>query len=1096
MMAHNAHSGYKYKVTRNQFYTLIIIIILLILGLHNFTLFSPDLIPVVSAESGAPPVNGSTSDTWFVDSGDFINRSNENIGTLDIVLNNSGKMVWKNVTAEINGEVDIKSGGIFNLTDCNLTLSGNLSVHGFLNLINTTILINCTSIGQYFVSVDREGSADGGTLNVTNGSKLTGPALDRRVRVLWVDKYSNFTAINSTFEYIGAPNYNGILIESSNVMLQNSTFSYIYPSVILSGTVGVIIINCLFNISPIGLNLSYADNNIIRNSTFQYNEFGLIGDHANTNNIIDSKFLDNNVSGVKLHSGSNNNTIIGSIFFNNYDSGLIFQNNSKNNNVTFCNFQNSGFSGILCNNNSDSIRITNSSFDNNLYGIRCENQSDEIDIINSTFLNSIMDNFFISGSSAARTLNTSFDNNKVNIENGSNFTVQWFLHIFTLNSTMVPLPNVNLSIADNDNGSYDLITFSNNSGIVRWLVITEYYEIGSNRTYLTPYTIRARKKGHATNVTIINISSSKIITLILNRTIPPLPDLTPTSISYSTNFPRRTQLITITAPITNVGIIDFNNNITNVSVIVYVDNIVINVTYNLSSISVDKTLQLIVPWRVNVSNGTHTITVDVDVHGNLTELNKTNNSISREIIINSLPVAILKVSPNQTLTYNDILFDANDSYNEISLVGIQSYFYDFGDGTILGWVTNTTVYHNYSDDGVYLAKVKVRDISFAESNWSLAREIIILNRPPVANFTIAPPDGTVETEFVFDPSLASDQDGVVTGYFWEFSDGASFTNHTVTHTFLDDIEYSISLIVTDDDGNASVAFIRSLMLQNLPPIAIFEFSPVNPNSTEDIIFNGTFSTDPDDDMTVFEYTWDFDDGTFEYNQSVIQHNYSNPGVYNVTLYVKDDDGAVGEYSLSIIVNETSTVGPNGTDDDGDIMWAVVIVAAILIIFVILILLVFITQSRKLQRQLSTLDGGAEFKTAGKLDFVIVKKPVGKRFMKFELHRTTKSPNEFLGLIWKSAFFDNSWQLQEIELGPKDKVIDYLQLKVLAYNGKNWSVDYNGNGMILSKPKPALPPSELQNGESETAPTVVLDQQTTEQPPVETPDTEDNDDVDY
>jgi hypothetical protein len=56
----------------------------------------------------------------------------------------------------------------------------------------------------------------------------------------------------------------------------------------------------------------------------------------------------------------------------------------------------------------------------------------------------------------------------------------------------------------------------------------------------------------------------------------------------------------------------------------------------------------------------------------------------------------------------------------------------------------------------------------------------------------------------------------------------------------------------------------------------------------------------------------------------------------------------------------------------------------------------------------------------------------------------------VGLIWKSAILDKSWQISETVLDGQDKVIDLLQFKILAYNNKNWNTDYKGNGTIFSE----------------------------------------------
>ena len=265
--------------------------------------------------------------------------------------------------------------------------------------------------------------------------------------------------------------------------------------------------------------------------------------------------------------------------------------------------------------------------------------------------------------------------------------------------------------------------------------------------------------------------------------------------------------------------------------------------------------------------------VDIDIDGNLTEINSTNNSYSKNLIINSVPIAILRIEPNQTYTHENILFNASESYNEVDEVNIQFYFFDFGDGTNSSWTTNSVVYHNYSNDGKYYVRVIVQDLSFQNSLWSTISEIIIFNRKPISNFTIEPTSGTIRTNFVFNSELANDQDGTITKYFWEFSDGYNTSDQNPTHKFDDDIEYTITLTVWDDDAAMSELYLMRLKIQNIPPNAIFTITPEKPNATEEIIFNASGTSDPDDEFDDLELTWDFDDGTYGYNQSIIRHDF-------------------------------------------------------------------------------------------------------------------------------------------------------------------------------------------------------------------------------
>ncbi|WP_455392340.1 PKD domain-containing protein [[Eubacterium] cellulosolvens] len=1057
MMAPESHNEFYMGISKKKFLGFTIICLLILIGINPSAPFSELFDNTIKGEYGAPAINGSTTKIWYIEEGEIVNRSHENIITKDIILNGSSILNWENITAEVNGNVTVKSNAIFNLSNCNLTLSGDLTISGVLNAVNTTILVNCSTMGEFFVSVEKSSSIEGGTLNLTGGSTLSGPSNNQRIRVLWVDSASKFQVENCWFRYIGwTPNYKGVLIEGNESIIKNCTFTHCYPGISLYQCNRAIIENCEFSNSTAALNLSRANNNIIRNCTFYANDFGFYCENSSQNLIIDSKAINNTQHGIALLSMSSNNNIRNVLIENNDDNGLVINNLSENINISYCHIKNNNGTGITCSDEISNIKIMNTTLKNNGFGLKSENGSKNLKIINSSIINSNTLDFYLSNYSELWILNTSFDRDKIQVISGSNLSVQWYLHIRTMNSTFTPIPNSNLTIVDNENGSWKQNYTTDSHGWVRWLVGTEFYETETVRTNLTPHTISAKKFGFETNLTKTQLSSSKTINIILNRTIPLLPDLVPIRITFSNDYPRRNQLITITTEIKNAGLADFDSNQTNVSIAIYSDSTLINVTTNISSIPADDTIEIAVPWTVNVTNGSHNIFIYIDIDANLTELNKTNNSIFKQLIVISIPVAILELEPNRTFTFENILFNASRSYNEVVEVGIEFYFYEFGDGTNSGWVPNNRFYHNYSDNGTYIARLKVRDSTFQESAWSAGGVLEIMNRAPVANFTIEPSSGTVETEFTFDPGLAQDRDGFINKYLWNLSDGSISNDQILVYKFGNDIEYTISLTVWDDDGAVSESYVKHLRILNLPPIAFFEVTPRIPNATEEIIFDASGTRDPDDELYTLDYTWDFDDGSFVYNQSITQHNYSKPGIYNVTLFVRDDDGESGKFVLSILVNDTAQK-PSDGKSDSNMLWAVGLVVLVLVIFLVLILFVFYTQSQKIRKQLTAEqklgtgpDGAAEFTTAGKLDFVIMKRSVGKRYIKLELHKTTKSTNEYLGIIWKSAFLNNSWLPIEKTLDTKDKVIDYLQLKIMAYNNKGWVIDYEGNGTITSK----------------------------------------------
>jgi len=82
------------------------------------------------------------------------------------------------------------------------------------------------------------------------------------------------------------------------------------------------------------------------------------------------------------------------------------------------------------------------------------------------------------------------------------------------------------------------------------------------------------------------------------------------------------------------------------------------------------------------------------------------------------------------------------------------------------------------------------------------------------------------------------------------------------------------------------------------PTASFTVSPSSPTDMDDIIFDGTGSTDTDG--SIVNYTWDFGDGTVAYGD-IVSHNYTDNGNYTVALTVTDNDGAWDTAAMTLAV---------------------------------------------------------------------------------------------------------------------------------------------------------------------------------------------------
>jgi len=275
-------------------------------------------------------------------------------------------------------------------------------------------------------------------------------------------------------------------------------------------------------------------------------------------------------------------------------------------------------------------------------------------------------------------------------------------------------------------------------------------------------------------------------------------------------------------------------------------------------------------------DGTYTVSLTVtDDDGG------TNTSTSTKTVLNRPPVASFTESTETVYTSETITFNASSSFDPDG--AIASYFWDFGDGTnATGVITN----HSYVNSGTYTVTLTVTDDDGASGTATSTK--IALNRPPVASFTESAATVNTGETITFNATDSYDPDGYIVSYFWDFGDGTNASGMVVNHAYADNGAYPVTLTVTDDDG-ATASTTATKTILNKPPVASFTESAETIYTSETITFNASDSYDSDG--TIVSYFWDFGDGT-NATGIVVQHSYSEDGVYTITLTVTDDDGAV------------------------------------------------------------------------------------------------------------------------------------------------------------------------------------------------------------
>ncbi len=104
----------------------------------------------------------------------------------------------------------------------------------------------------------------------------------------------------------------------------------------------------------------------------------------------------------------------------------------------------------------------------------------------------------------------------------------------------------------------------------------------------------------------------------------------------------------------------------------------------------------------------------------------------------------------------------------------------------------------------------------------------IENKPPMVNILTSSTVGIAPLNVSFSAN-ATDQDGSIDTYLWDFGDGTTSQEQNPTHIFTSPSTYNVSLIVTDNSGASTNSF---LLITVVPPQVVF--SPTSEADTSDL----------------------------------------------------------------------------------------------------------------------------------------------------------------------------------------------------------------------------------------------------------------------
>ncbi len=256
--------------------------------------------------------------------------------------------------------------------------------------------------------------------------------------------------------------------------------------------------------------------------------------------------------------------------------------------------------------------------------------------------------------------------------------------------------------------------------------------------------------------------------------------------------------------------------------------------------------------------------------------------------------------PTQATAGQVVTFDGSGSQSSNP---ISSYTWDFGDGNT---ATGPQATHTYNQDGTFTVSLTVTDNQGQQASTTQTIKVDPQPQPNPLVAKITGPaqgQGQVGQALAFD-GQASTSDTPLNSIQWDFGDGTTDSGSlAVNHTYQNPGAYTVLLTLANDAGQNNTTSqqvtIQAAPAANQPPQPAIQAdaTTVEAGGTVNFDASGTTAGSP-----IASYDWDFGDGNSGSGQ-LASHDFTQPGSYNVTLTVTDQNGQ------SATATETITVNP-------------------------------------------------------------------------------------------------------------------------------------------------------------------------------------------
>lgn len=297
------------------------------------------------------------------------------------------------------------------------------------------------------------------------------------------------------------------------------------------------------------------------------------------------------------------------------------------------------------------------------------------------------------------------------------------------------------------------------------------------------------------------------------------------------------------------------------------------------------------------SSGSYTLTVTItDSVGKTT-------SATVSVTINSNPSVTATASQNPTDVGNSMTFASTISG---------------GTGTLTySWLVNgvqestsSSFTYSFNSTGSYTVNLTVTD---ADGHVAYAQFTEKVNADPSVSIHA----NHNPTDVGVSVNLTSSISGGTPGYKYSWTvNGNNFNTSYVDYTFTSAGTYTISLKITDKNGNTATASISEVVNPD-PSVSIsVQYNPVDQgiNDTLQAVISG--GTSP------FNYTWTLGSQVLNYSQE-FHYAFASTGTYTINLTITDSQGLTSSTSviIKVIAKPSAAIeGVNKTDISTETYW--------------------------------------------------------------------------------------------------------------------------------------------------------------------------------